>query len=31
MEKKIKTAIHKYICDKCKGNGYIKINAMIIQ
>jgi len=31
MEKKIKTASHKYICDKCNGNGYIKINAMIIQ
>ena len=31
MEKQIKKASHKYICDKCKGNGYIKINAMIIQ
>jgi len=31
MEKKIKRASHKYICDKCKGNGYIKINAMTIQ
>ena len=31
MEKQIKTASHKYICDKCKGNGYIKINAMTIQ
>ena len=31
MEKKIKTASHKYICDKCKGNGYIKINDMTIQ
>ena len=29
MEKKIKTASHTYICDKCKGNGYIKINDMI--
>jgi len=31
MEKKIKTASHKYICDKCNGNGYIKINTMTIQ
>ena len=31
MEKKIKTASHKYICDKCKGNGYIKIYDMTIQ
>ena len=31
MEKQIKTASHTYICDKCKGNGYIKINDMIIQ
>ena len=31
MEKKIKIASHKYICDKCNGNGYIKINAMTIQ
>jgi DnaJ-class molecular chaperone len=31
MEKQIKRANHKYICDKCKGNGYIKINDMTIQ
>ena len=31
MEKKIKTPSHKYICDKCNGNGYIKINDMTIQ
>ena len=31
MEKKLKVANHKYICDKCNGNGYIKINAMTIQ
>ena len=31
MEKQIKRASHKYICDKCNGNGYIKINAMTIQ
>jgi len=31
MEKQIKIASHKYICDKCKGNGYIKINDMTIQ
>ena len=31
MEKKIKTASHKYICDKCKGNGYIKIYDMVVQ
>jgi ribosomal protein L37AE/L43A len=31
MEKKIKTASHKYICDKCNGNGYIKIYDMIVQ
>ena len=31
MEKKIKTASHKYICDKCKGNGYIKIYDMTVQ
>jgi DnaJ-class molecular chaperone len=28
---KIKIANHKYICDKCSGNGYIKIYDMIIQ
>ena len=31
MEKQTKTASHTYICDKCKGNGYIKINDMTIQ
>jgi len=31
MEKKQKTASHKYICDKCKGNGYIKIYDMVVQ
>ena len=31
MEKKIKTASHTYICDKCKGNGYIKIYDMVVQ
>jgi DnaJ-class molecular chaperone len=31
MEKKIKVANHKYICDKCKGNGYIKIYDMVVQ
>ena len=31
MEKKIKRANHKYICDKCNGNGYIKIYDMVIQ
>ena len=31
MEKKIKVANHKYICDKCKGNGYIKIYDMTVQ
>ena len=24
---KIKLANHKYICDKCKGNGYIKVGT----
>ena len=28
---KIKIANHKYVCDKCNGNGYIKINDMTIQ
>ena len=28
---KIKVANHKYICDKCKGNGYFKIYDMIVQ
>ena len=28
---KIKVANHKYICDKCNGNGYIKIYDMTIQ
>ncbi len=31
MEKKLKVANHKYICDKCKGNGYIKIYDMVVQ
>jgi DnaJ-class molecular chaperone len=31
MEKQIKKASHKYICDKCKGNGYIKIYDMVVQ
>ena len=31
MEKKIKRANHKYNCDKCNGNGYIKIYDMVIQ
>ena len=31
MEKKQKKASHKYICDKCKGNGYIKIYDMVVQ
>ena len=31
MEKQIKTASHKYICDKCSGNGYIKIYDMVVQ
>jgi len=31
MEKKTKVANHKYICDKCKGNGYIKIYDMTVQ
>ena len=31
MEKKLKIANHKYICDKCKGNGYIKIYDMVVQ
>ena len=28
---KIKLANHKYICDKCNGNGYIKIYDMVVQ
>ena len=28
---KTKLANHKYICDKCKGNGYIKIYDMTVQ
>ena len=28
---KIKVANHKYICPKCKGNGYNKVYDMIIQ
>ena len=29
---KIKIANHKYICPKCKGNGYIRIaKNMIVQ
>ena len=28
---KIRVANHKYICDKCNGNGYIKIYDMIVQ
>ena len=28
---KIKVANHKYICPKCKGNGYIREYDMIIQ
>ena len=31
MEKKIKVANLKYICDKCNGNGYIKIYDMTVQ
>ena len=31
MEKQTKTASHKYICDKCNGNGYIKIYDMTVQ
>ena len=28
---KIKVANHKYICPKCKGNGYNKVYNMIVQ
>ncbi len=28
---KIKVANHKYICPKCKGNGYNKVYDMIVQ
>ena len=31
MEKQRKTASHTYICDKCGGNGYIKIYDMVVQ
>ena len=28
---KIKVANHKYICPKCKGNGYIMVYDMTVQ
>ena len=28
---KIKVANHKYICPKCKGNGYSRVYNMIVQ